>query len=185
MKEKILSHINENFEKLIIPEGNIKIGQEYPYPITETGAVLELLPQGSYFLKLNVDNLEDIDLQEFRDGDITIKSLFNSDKVYMLIRFGMSSLLHEIIFNPTLYKDKNNTRKYLKDSNLIYVVLIQAETKKVLGIKLVNFPLETFYKITDSWEKALDNLNYSEEFQAFITNFFSEDVVFWWENIGG
>lgn len=185
MNEKIVSHINENFEKLIIPNGNIKIGQKYPYEIKDTGAVLELLPQGPYFLKLNVENLDEIDLEEFKNGDIIIKSLFNKDKVYLLIRFGKSSLLHEIIFNPTLYENKSNTKLYLKNSNLIYVVLIQAETQSVVGIKLVNFPLETFTKITDSWEKALDNPNYSEEFQAFITNFFSEDVVFWWENIGG
>lgn len=183
IKEKIVSHINENFEKLIVPEGNIKIGEKYPYKSGDKGAVMELLPEGPYYLKLVVDYLDEIDISEFRENDITFKTLFNNDKAYILIRFGDSSLLHEIIFNPTLYKNKDNTKKYLKESNLIYCVLIEGTNEIVQGIKLFNFPLELFEKLTSVWEKALENLNYQEEFQVYISNFFSEDVVFWWENI--
>ena len=37
---KIIKHINENFEKLIVPDGNIQIGIKYPYPIGEKGAIM-------------------------------------------------------------------------------------------------------------------------------------------------
>ena len=179
----LVKYINENLEKLIVPEGNITTGNKYPYKIGEKGAIMELLPDGHYFIKLVVDNLEAPDITDFRENDITFKVLFNRDKSYILIRFGNSSLLHEIIFNPTLYKNKEKTKINLKKSNLIYCVLIEGFTEQVQGIKLFNFPLDIFEKLTNVWEKAFDNPNYSDEFQVYITNFFSEDIVFWWENI--
>ena len=75
------------------------------------------------------------------------------------------------------------TFNYLKSSNLIYCVLIEGETGIVKSIKLFNFPLELFNKLTNIWEKALENQNYQEEFNIYVSNFFSEDVLFWWENI--
>lgn len=181
--ENLVKYINENLEKLIVPEGNLEIGHKYPYKIGEKGAVMELLPQGHYFIKLVVDGLDEFDITEFRENDITFKTLFNRDKSYILIRFGNSSLLHEIVFNPTLYKNRLKTKENLNKSNLIYCVLIEGLTEQVQGIKIFNFPLELFEKLTNVWEKALNNPNYTEEFQAYITNFFSEDIVYWWENI--
>ena len=183
MKEKIIKNINENLEKLITPEKNIEIGQIYPYPSGEKGAVMELLPEGSYFIKLVVDYLDENDISEFREQDIIFKILFNDDKAYILLRFGNSSLLHEILFNPTLYGDKENTKLNLAKSNLIHCILIDGITQKVQGIKLFNFPIEIFEKLNIVWRKALENKNYSEEFRAYMTNFFSEDIGFWWENI--
>ena len=55
------------------------------------------------FIKLIVDYLDEKDIMEFREQDIVFKVLFNRDKAYILLRFGNSSLLHEILFNPTLY----------------------------------------------------------------------------------
>jgi len=179
----LIEYINENLEKLITPKGNITIGDKYPYILGEKGALMELLPNGQYFIKLVVDNLDFSDITDFRENDITFKILFNIDKSYILIRFGSSSLLHEIIFNPTLYKNPEKTKENLKKSNLIYCILIEGQTEQVQSIKLFNFPLDIFEKLTNVWEKALDNPNYSEEFQAYITNFFSEDIGFWWENI--
>ena len=180
---KIIKHINENFEKLIIPEGNIQIGTKYPYDIGEKGAVMELLPEGPYFIKLVVDELNADDIINFREEDITFKILFNTDKAYILLRFGESNLLHEILFNPTLYKNQENTKKIMKESNLIYCVLIDGENEKIQGIKLFNFPLDIFKKLISVWEKAFENKNYTEDFKAYMTNFFSEDIAFWWENI--
>jgi hypothetical protein len=180
---KIIKYINENFEKLIVPDGNIQIGIKYPYSIGEKGAVMELLPEGPYFIKLVVDELNNDDINKFREGDIIFKVLFNSDKAYILLRFGESNLLHEILFNPTLYKNQENTKKIMKESNLIYCVLIDGENEKIQGIKLFNFPLDIFEKLTSVWEKAFENINYTEDFKAYMTNFFSEDILFWWENI--
>jgi len=180
---KIIKYINENFEKLIVPDRNIQIGIKYPYPIGEKGAIMELLPEGPYFIKLVVDELNNDDINKFREGDITFKVLFNTDKAYILLRFGESNLLHEILFNPTLYKNQENTKKIMKESNLIYSVLIDGESEKIQGIKLFNFPLDIFEKLTSVWEKAFENNNYTEDFKAYMTNFFSEDISFWWENI--
>lgn len=71
----------------------------------------------------------------------------------------------------------------MKESNLIYSVLIDGESEKIQGIKLFNFPLDIFEKLTSVWEKAFENNNYTEDFKAYMTNFFSEDISFWWENI--
>lgn len=180
---KILKHINENLEKLIVPEGNIQIGFKYPYSIGEKGAVMELLPEGPYLIKLVVDNLDEIDINEFRTEDIIFKVLFSFDKAYILLRFGNSSLLHEILFNPTLYKNKEKTKQTLKESNIIYCILIDGLSEKVQGIKIFNFPLDIFEKLTMVWDKAFENKNYTEDFKTYMTNFFSEDIVFWWENI--
>lgn len=183
MQNKIIKHIHENLEKLITPKKNIEIGQTYPYPLGEKGAVMELLPEGSYFIKLIVDYLDEKDIMEFREQDIVFKVLFNRDKAYILLRFGNSSLLHEILFNPTLYADKEKTKINLTKSNIIHCVLIDGITEKVQGIKLFNIPIEIFKKLNNVWIKAFENNNYSEEFKVYMTNFFSEDISFWWENI--
>ena len=79
--------------------------------------------------------------------------------------------------------NQENTKKIMKESNLIYCVLIDGESEKIQGIKLFNFPLDIFEKLTSVWEKAFENNNYTEDFKAYMTNFFSEDISFWWENI--
>lgn len=182
--DNIIKHINENLEKLIVPEGNIQVGYKYPYTLGEKGAVMELLPEGPYFIKLVVDGLDENDINEFKTEEITFKILFNVDKAYILLRFGKSSLLHEILFNPTLYEDKTKTRITIKKSNIIYCVLIDGLSEKVQGIKIFNFPLDIFEKLTIVWDKAFENKDYTEDFKAYMTNFFSEDIAFWWENIG-
>ena len=181
--EKIVKHINENLEKLILPDGNIKVGNKYPYKLGEKGAVMELLPDGYYYIKLIVDGLDEIDVIDFREGDISFKILVSEDKAYILLRFGTNTLLHEILFDPTLYPDREKTRESLKESNIIYCVLIEGLSEKVQGIKIFNFPLDAFDKLVKGWEKALEKENYTEEFRIYCTNFFSEDISFWWENI--
>jgi hypothetical protein len=185
IKNSVLEYINTNLTKLEISEGLVQVGYEFPKVIkNKKGAILELLPKGSYFLKLVVDNLDFNDINVFRNDDIIFKVLFNRDKAYILIKFGGSNLLHEILFDPTLYFDKSRTLTNLKISNLIYCVLINSENSVVHGIKIFNFPIEIFQKLIFVWEKALDNKNYSEEFKIYTANFFSKDISFWWENIG-
>lgn len=185
IKNSVLEYINTNLKTLEISEGLVEIGYEFPKVIkNQKGAILELLPKGSYFLKLVVDDLDFNDIKVFRDDDIIFKVLFNRDKAYILIKFGNSNLLHEILFNPTLYFDKSRTLDNLKISNLIYCVLINSGNSIVQGIKIFNFPIDIFEKLVFVWEKALNNKNYSEEFKVYTANFFSQDISFWWENIG-
>lgn len=181
--KKIVEELNQNLDKLITPDGNMKIGFEYPYEVGDMGAQMELLPEGGFYIKLVTNDINEEDINEFRYGDIGFKVLFNEDKVYMLIRFGKGSLLYEILFNPTLYPNKEATKESIENSNLVYAIFIDGNSKKVQGIKVFNFPLETYEKLKTAWTKALVNKNYTEEFQAYCTGFFSQDIGYWWDNI--
>lgn len=181
--KKIVEELNQNLEKLIIPDGNLKIGFEYPYEVGDMGALMELLPEGGFYIKLVTNDISEDDITEFRYGDIAFKVLFNEDKVYMLIRFGEGTLLYEILFDPTLYPNRENTKKRLENSNVIYAVFIDGNSKKVQGIKVFNFPMNTYEKLLEAWNKALENDGYTEEFQEYCTGFFSQDIGYWWDTI--
>lgn len=183
MNKLIIDNINQNLDELQTNDNLLKVGNKYPYEIGEIGGIMELLPTGGFFIKLVSHNINQIDLNDFRYGDISFKILFNTDKVYMLIRFGQGSLLYELLFNPVLYTNKETTKQKLQNSNIIYAIFIDKKSSKIQGIKQFNFPIETYKKLSEIWIKALDNKNYTEEYQEYCAGFFSKDIAYWWETI--
>lgn len=183
MNKITIEDINQNLDEIKTPDKALKVGNKYPYEIGEPGGVMELLPKGGFFMKLVSSEAEEEDVSDFRYGDISFKVLLNEDKVYMLIRFGQNNLLYEILFDPTLYPNKNQTKELLSQSNLIYAVFIDKNSSNIQGIKEFNFPINTYQKLIKAWEQALQNNNYSEEYQEYCAGFFSKDIAYWWEII--
>jgi hypothetical protein len=183
MNKIITEDINQNLDEIKTPNKILKVGTKYPYEIGEPGGIMELLPKGGFFIKLVSSDSKENDISNFRYGDISFKILLNKDKVYMLIRFGKSNLLYEILFDPTLYPNKTTTEKLLKQSNLIYTVFIDKKSSNILGIKQFNFPIHIYQKLINVWLNALKNNNYSQEYQEYCAGFFSKDIAYWWETI--
>lgn len=183
MEEIIKDDININLEEILTPNGSVKVGMKYPYTVGEVGGLMELLPQGGFYMRLVARDLNQEDINSFRYGDIAFKTLFNKDKIYMLIRFGDGTLLYEILFDPTLYQNKELTKINLHKSNIIHGVFIDKESEKVQGIKMFNFPLDTYKKIVKAWTEALENKEYTEEYHEYCVSFFGKDIAYWWEAI--
>lgn len=183
MEKIVKDDINMNLEEILTPNGSVKVGMKYPYTVGEVGGLMELLPQGGFYMKLVANDVNQDDINLFRYGDVAIKTLFNNDKVYMLIRFGDGTLLYEILFDPTLYPDKELTKINLHESNIIHCIFIDKESGKVQGIKMFNFPLDTYKKLVEAWTEALDNHKYTEEYHEYCVGFFGQDIGYWWEAI--
>ena len=181
--KKIEENLNYNLEKIVIPDTNLIVGEKYPYEIGEIGAVLELLEGGYYFLKLVAENMPDSLIEDFMENEVEIKTVFNKDKVYMMVRFGEGDLLYEIFFDPTLYDDRERVKEDIKESNWVYITLLDKTDKKIKAIKLISFPIDMFNKITTAWERSLENPNYTEEYKEFCAGFFSKDIYYWWNEI--
>lgn len=183
MVDIIKDSINENLDEVITPNGSLKVGGNYIYTVGETGGLMELLPEGSFYMQLVSEEINEIDIENFRYGDISFKVLLNQDKVYMLIRFGNGTLLYEILFNPTLYPDKERTKEALLKSNIVHAVFIDKNSGKIQGLKRFNFPIKTYEKLIEAWVKALENKDYTEEYQEYCTSFFGQDIGYWWDAI--
>jgi hypothetical protein len=181
--KKIEENINYNLEKIVLPDTNLLVGEEYPFDMGDIGAVLELLNGGFYFLKLVAEDIPDIIIEDFLENEVELKTVLNNDKVYLMIRFGDGDLLYEIFFDPTLYGQKERVKTDMKESNWVYTLLVDKKDKKIKAIKLINFPIDMFEKLTEAWEKALENPNYTEEYKEFCAAFFSHDIYYWWNEI--
>jgi len=181
--KKIEENINYNLEKIVLPDTNLLVGEEYPFDMGDVGAVLELLDGGFYFLKLVAEEIPHEIIEDFMENEVEFKAVLNNDKVYLMIRFGEGDLLYEIFFDPTLYGAKERVKKDMKESNWVYTLLIDKDDRKIKAIKLLNFPLDIFDKLTAAWERALENPNYTEEFKEFCAAFFSQDIYYWWNEI--
>lgn len=181
--KKIEEDMNYNLDKIVLPNANILVGEDYPFEIGEIGAVLELLDGGYFFLKLVVEDIPHEIIEDFLENEVEFKTVLNGDKVYLMIRFGGGELLYEIFFDPTLYGRKEQVAKDMKESNWIYTLLINKQTKKTQAIKLINFPIDMFEKLIVVWGKALENPNYTDEYKEFCAGFFSKDIYYWWNEI--
>jgi hypothetical protein len=181
--KKIEESINYNLEKIILPNTNLLVGEKYPFDIGGVGAVLELLDGGYYFLKLVAEELPDEIVEDFMENEVEFKAVLNKDKAYLMIKFGDGDLLYEIFFDPSLYEDKVRVKKDMKESNWIYTLLIDKETKIIKAIKLITFPIDIFDRLILAWENALNNPKYEEEYKEFCAGFFSKDIYYWWTEI--
>jgi len=109
--KKIEDNVNYNLNKIVLPEANLIVGENYPYEIGDVGALLELLDGGYYYLKLVAEDISEELVEDFLENDIEFKAIMNKDKVYLMVRFGEGDLLYEIFFDPTLYDDRSRVEE--------------------------------------------------------------------------
>jgi hypothetical protein len=121
---------------------NVEVGKKFPLFVESVeklkgidGAFLEAneFNQG-YFFCIHLTNIAFMDKQSFRNDNISMRVLQgNHGMVIPMIKFG-KSMLFEMIFDPTLYKDER-AFQFVDSNNMLTLFLIESNTGELKAIR--------------------------------------------------
>lgn len=134
--------------------------------IGQDGCVLELLHGGGYFLAVYLNHITEKEKLVLKNEKMNIRVIHESDFVLTLIRYGFTSLVFEVVFDPTLYKDER-VNQFLT-SNMLTVVGIESTNNTIQTLRYVSIPLNLFSIWNISRENAKKQENYSQKYSKWI-----------------
>jgi hypothetical protein len=146
------------------------------------GAVLEVSKEGSYILPIFLSGMLPKEIEAIRRGKIEFRVFEDNGTGFLLtlIRLGMNSLTFEIIFDPTLYKDRKNDISLYTKSNVLHISGVEATNNILQCQRLISIPPELQAKWLNSWEKMLSMGDCNKQYMDWIFSLYRFDLKTLW-----
>lgn len=161
------------------------VGYEFPLfknrPKSD-GAVLEVSKEGSYLLPIFLSGMLPKEIEVIRRGKIEFRVFEDNDTGFLLtlIRLGMNALTFEIVFDPTLYKDRKNDISLYTKSNILHIFGVEAYNNILQCQRLVSIPPKLQAKWLNSWERMLSMGDCNKQYMNWIFSLYRFDLKTLW-----
>lgn len=132
------------------------------------GAVLDVTKDGDYFLKIFLREMLPKEIDSVNHGLIEFRTLIDDSTGFLLtlVRIGGKTLTFEIVFDPTLYKNRIPDIELYKRSNALNICAIDEGILKCL--RLVTIPDKLSQLWICSWSKMLQMENCNEHYMNWV-----------------
>ena len=132
----------------------------------QTGCILELLTGGSYCLNIYLNNMEDEEKQVLKQNRIYVRVIRELDFVLTLFGYANTSMVFEMFFDPTLYKDER-VNDFLQ-SNMLLIVGIESNDGTIQTLRQISLPFKLFGLWNDAWNNSKKQDNYSQKYKRWV-----------------
>jgi hypothetical protein len=129
------------------------------------GAFFEASDYGQgYVFCIHFSNVRNAEIEIIRKSPISMRIIKGEEDsmVLPIIKFG-NSMVFEMVFDPTLYKDAR-ALQFTDTNNILSIFLIESNTGEVKVIRQTNFPLKMIQICKEAWARAILDVNFSEKF---------------------
>lgn len=161
------------------------VGQEFPLfknRPKRDGAALEVSKEGAYLLPIFLSEMLPKEIEAIKRGKIEFRVFEDNDTGFLLtlIRLGMNSLTFEIIFDPTLYKDRKNDISLYTKSNILHIFGVEATNNILQCQRLISISPELHAKWLNSWKKMLSMGDCNKQYMDWIFSLYRFDLKTLW-----
>jgi hypothetical protein len=159
----------------------------YEFPLFKNrpkrdGAVLEVSKEGSYLLPIFLSGMLPKEIESIKRGKIEFRIFEDNDTGFLLtlIRLGMNALTFEIVFDPTLYKDRKNDISLYTKSNILHIFGVESNNNILQCQRLISIPPELQAKWLNSWERMLSMGDCNKQYMNWIFSLYRFDLKTLW-----
>jgi hypothetical protein len=152
------------------------IGQPAPTPFlptpgTERGRS-EQLDTGEWFIIIYMGQPSKEEIKIIRKAKILTRYLIDDSKTMLmvLIRFESSSIIYELVFDPTRYKaiEWKDRIDWWDKSNTVSLLLIDSTNGIIGAIRVANMPKTLWEVWRESWRRSLSIEQYTRKYSEWI-----------------
>lgn len=132
----------------------------------QCGCLMEQLSDGSFALIVYMDSISISEFLALREEKIHVRVIKENDFLLTLIKYGKTSLIFEMAFDSTLYKDER--RGVFFKSNMLMIVGVDSNTNIIKTLRMVSMPMKLFNLYNKIWNINLSHERFSEDYNKWI-----------------
>lgn len=154
---------------------------EWGIPQQYSGGHLEATT-GGFFIVLGLPRMEKEEKEDLRTGKIAVRIIEEDGMLLTLIRFGSSSLIFELPFDPIRYKD-NRVAKLKGTVNTVQIFGLDTDTvpATIQVLRFVTIPRKLLDRWYGSWDRAALMAGFSARYSEWLNRLFSYTTLQLWE----
>lgn len=144
------------------------------------GAVLEVTEEGQYFLCIYLKNVLPQEIDAVNKGKLQFRTFEDNSIGFVLTLLSVGkALTFEIIFDPTLYKNRRADIELYKKSNLLNICVIDNGILKCM--RLISIPDKLHQRWINSWSKMLKIKYCNEQYMNWIFSLYRFNISQLWD----
>jgi len=164
------------------------VGQQAPEPFWlmpgAEGARFEQLNSAEWFLVIYMGSPSKEERKIIRKAKILTRYLIDESQTMVMafIRFESSSLIYELVFDPTRYKaiEWKDRIDWWDKSNTVSLLLIDSISGIVGAIRVANMPKVLWEVWRESWRKSVSIEDYSRKYSEWIKTLWQYKTMQLW-----
>ncbi|MNV33419.1 hypothetical protein D3C71_1247860 [compost metagenome] len=153
----------------------LKVGAEYSLfnfekvRGTDSAMIFEALEDNNgYMVNIYMKDMTPQEVNLIGNAPIAVRVMRDSPLLFMpIIRFGSSPLMFEVIFDPTLYKDKRALQLGLNNNKVTFVA-VDSRNNIIKSLRMASIPKRLRELWLTSWTQAFETENFSQKYTNYV-----------------
>lgn len=164
----------------------IQVGKEFTlfkekHQALVDGSYFEALDEKDGFIMTTyLANMVNKEKTYMREEQINVRMIKEGNKILFITRYGLSPLMFEVSFDPTLYGDER-AMQIAFDNHMVTFISVERSNNEIQTLRTANFPMKLKQALITAWSSAFNEENYSRNYAEWVNGLYRYDMWTLWE----